>query len=155
MQYLTLYTEVLSLFVIPEPLCNNNLSHFVIPGELKWRTTTKKLMSLFNHVVRKKCYISTSTRPIATKLDKEVASDERMLFAKPHNLFITCIYQVTWPVATKLDNMVPLDKGKFYIQHAKCTRSLSFDFTDLVKIHYVFKTKRLAKKIPETKRFLR
>ena len=97
---------------------------------------------------QKKCYISTSTRPIATKLDKEVASDERMLFAKPHNLFITCIYQVTWPVATKLDNMVPLDKGKFYIQHAKCTRSLSFDFTDLVKIHYVFKTKRLAKKIP-------
>ena len=33
--------------------------------------------------------------PIATKLDREVASDERMLFAKPHNLFIMWIYQVT------------------------------------------------------------
>ena len=150
---------MLSLFLISEPFCNNNLSHFVIPGELKWRTTTKKLMSLFNHVVRKKCYISTSTRPIATKLDKEVASDERMLFAKPHNLFITCIYQVTWPVATKLDKIVLLireSSRSTRSQDAKCTRSLSSDFTDFyVQIHYAFKTKRLAKKIPETKRFLR
>ena len=49
-------------------------------------------MSLFNHVVIKNV---NSRRPIVTKLDNEVASDERMLFAKPHNLFITCIYQVT------------------------------------------------------------
>ena len=57
-------------------------------------------------------------------------------------------------VATKLDKMVALDTGRFYIQHAKCTRSLSSDFTDLVKNHYVFKTKRLAKKIC-LKRFLK
>ena len=59
------------------------------------------------------------------------------------------------PVATKLDKMLALDKEKFYIQHAKCTRSLSSDFTYLVKNCHVFKTKRLAKKIPETKDFLR
>ena len=58
-------------------------------------------------------------------------------------------------VATKLDKMLALDKGKFYTQHAKCTRSLSSDYTDLAKNHYVFKTKRLAKKIPKTKKFLR
>ena len=57
-------------------------------------------------------------------------------------------------VTTKLDKMVALDTGKFYIQHAKWTRSLSSDFTDLVKNHYVFKTKRLAKKIC-LKRFLK
>ena len=59
------------------------------------------------------------------------------------------------PVATKLDKIVALDTGKLYIQHAKCTRSLRFDFAGSVKNHYVFKTKRLAKKIPETKKFLR
>ena len=50
----------------------------------------------------KNCYISISTRPIATKLDREVGSDGRMLFAKPHNLFITWIYQVTWNVISPI-----------------------------------------------------
>ena len=64
------------------------------------------------------------------------------------------------PVATKFNRMVADDKGKFYIELIKCTRSLSTGFTDLVKNHYAFKIKRLAKKIwlkriPETKKFLR
>ena len=37
----------------------------------------------------------------------------------------------------------------------KCTRSRSSDLTDLLKSHYLFKAKRLAKKIPETKKCLR
>ena len=38
--------------------------------------------------VKKSC-ISTSTRPMTTELDKEVASDEKMLSFKLHNLLIT------------------------------------------------------------------
>ena len=58
------------------------------------------------------------------------------------------------PVATKFNRMVADDKGKFYIELIKCTRSLSTGFTDLVKNHYAFKIKRLAKKI-WLKRFLK
>ena len=59
---------------------------------------------------------------MATKLDREVASDEKMLSSKSHNLLISWTHQVAWqikkryisistrPVATKLDRMVTYDK---------------------------------------------
>ena len=114
----------------------------------------------------KKRYIFTSTRPIATKLDREVASDGKMSVTKPHNLFITWIYQVTWQIKNaispiprdlwppNLTGLLLMIKGKFYIELIKSTRSLSTGFTDLVKNHYAFKIKRLAKKI-WLKRFLK
>ena len=43
-----------------------------------------------------KRYISTFTRPVATKPDREVATDEKMLFTKSYNSLIRGTYQVTW-----------------------------------------------------------
>ena len=42
-----------------------------------------------------KRYISTLTRPVATKPDREVATDEKMLFTKSYNSLIRGTYQVT------------------------------------------------------------
>ena len=47
------------------------------------------------HMTNEKSYTSTSTRPMATKLDREVASDEKMLSTKSHKPLITWTYQVT------------------------------------------------------------
>ena len=55
------------------------------------------------------------------------------------------------PVAIKLDKMLALDKGKFYTQHAKCTRSLSSDYTDLAKSHYVLRQKGWLKRFLKQK----
>ena len=46
----------------------------------------------------KKSYISTSTRPMANKLDRVVASDEKMLSTKSHNPFVTWKQQATWQI---------------------------------------------------------
>ena len=73
-------------------------------------------------MIDEKSHISTSTRPMATKLDREVASHEKMLSTKLQNPLITWAHQVTWkikngsisistrPVATKLDRTVAYDK---------------------------------------------
>ena len=56
---------------------------------------------------------------IAGRLDREVASDKKMLSKKSHNPLVTWINLVTWQgytsifkrlVATKLDRMVAYDK---------------------------------------------
>ena len=46
-------------------------------------------------MTNKERYISISTRPVATKRDREVASDEKMLSTKSHNPLITWAHQVT------------------------------------------------------------
>ena len=69
-------------------------------------------------MTNEKSYYFTSTRPLVTKLDREVASDEKMLSSKLHSPLITWTHQVTLqiisvstrPVATKLDRMVVFDK---------------------------------------------
>ena len=38
-----------------------------------------------DHVTNEKRYISTSTRPIGTKLDSHLASDKKMLSTKSHS----------------------------------------------------------------------
>ena len=85
----------LSLFVIPDPLCNKNCWVKLKDHHQQTYATLKSRGQVITWQMRKR-YISTSTRSITTKLDREVASDESMLFAKPHNLFFTWIYQVTW-----------------------------------------------------------
>ena len=57
-------------------------------GGLRWTTISSKVTWSFDHVANEKCYISTSTMPTATKLDTEVASDEKMLSKKLHNPLI-------------------------------------------------------------------
>ena len=42
-----------------------------------------------DHATSEKRYIFVSTRPMATKFDREVTSDEMMLSKKSHNLLIT------------------------------------------------------------------
>ena len=93
--------------------------------------TTTIVPWLFNQVLRWSCdkwksYISIFTRPMATTLDREVASDERMLFKKSHNPLITWTHQVTWqmkkcyisistrPVITKPDKMVAIIRNQNY-----------------------------------------
>ena len=49
-----------------------------------------------------KRYISTSTRPLATKFDREVASDEKILSTKLHNPLITWTHQVTRQIKNAL-----------------------------------------------------
>ena len=48
-----------------------------------------------DHVTNAKSYISTSTRPTATKLGSEFASDERILSMKSYNPLIMWTHQVT------------------------------------------------------------
>ena len=52
-----------------------------------------------DHVTNEKRYIFVSTRPVATKFDREeIASDEKMLFTKSHNPLITWTPQVVWQI---------------------------------------------------------
>ena len=87
----------LSLFVIPDPLCNKNCWVKLKDHHQQTHATLQSRGQVITWQMKKR-YISTSTRSITTKLDREVASDESMLFAKPHNLFFTWIYQVTWQI---------------------------------------------------------
>ena len=74
-----------------------------------------------DYVTIEERYISTSTRPMTTKLDRDAASDEKMLSSKSHDPLITWIDQATWkkpryisiftrPMATKVDRMRAYDK---------------------------------------------
>ena len=48
-----------------------------------------------DHVTSEKRYISTPTRPMAIKVDREAASDEEISSIKSHKLLILCKRQVT------------------------------------------------------------
>ena len=48
-----------------------------------------------DHMTSEKHYISTFTRSVATKPDREVATDEKMLFTKSYNSLIRGTHQVT------------------------------------------------------------
>ena len=66
-----------------------------------------------DHVTNENHYISSSMKPKATKLDREVASDKRMLSTKSHNLLVTWALLIsisTRPVVSKHDGMVAYDK---------------------------------------------
>ena len=112
----------------------------------------------------KKRYIFTSRRPIATKLDREVAFDKKMLFAEPHNLFITWIYQVTWQIKNVLspiprDLWTPnLTRWLLLIRKNSISNRPSAQEALVpilrIKDNYVFKTEKLTKKIC-LKRFLK
>ena len=78
-------------------LMNTILRRLEIQGRVPLQTKPRDPFITWSgdQVTNEKSYISTSTRPIATKLDKEVASDEKILSTKLHNLLIMWTHQVT------------------------------------------------------------
>ena len=53
---------------------------------------------LCNHMRNEKRYISIPARPMATKLNRKVAYDEKMLSTKSYNPLITWTHQVAWQI---------------------------------------------------------
>ena len=53
------------------------------------------IMCSGDHKTNKKSFISFFTRPMATKLDRDAAFDEKMLSTKSHNPLIMWTHQVT------------------------------------------------------------
>ena len=49
-----------------------------------------------DHLASEKCYICTSARGMATRLDRKIYSDEKNLSTKSQNTLITWTSQVTW-----------------------------------------------------------
>ena len=107
-----------------------------------------------NHVTNEEHYISTSTKLMATKLDREVACDEKMLYTKPHNLLITWTHQITWQIktvistisrdlwATKLDRIVTYDKERQTSEWRVLLIMQSRKFTWQIKKRYIWTSVR-------------
>ena len=107
-----------------------------------------------NHVTNEEHYISTSTKLMATKLDREVACDEKMLYTKPHNLLITWTHQITWQIktvistisrdlwATKLDRIVTYDKERQTSEWRVLLIMQSRKFTWQIKKRYLWTSVR-------------
>ena len=62
------------------------------PPSIKSFVALRMLSS--DHVTDKKCYILTSARPIATKLDEVVGSNASLLSTKSQNLLIRWSHKV-------------------------------------------------------------
>ena len=89
-----------------------------LPYLTRWRFTVKghhplSLLTLWSrdqvtsyHVTDKKRYISTSARPMATKLGRVVGSNAGFLSIKSHNLLMTWSHKVTWQMKNILNSLL-------------------------------------------------
>ena len=69
---------------------------YLVGRRRKVKSTSSKVTRLFDHLTNEGRYIPTSTKSMAAKIDREVASNGNIWFIKPHNLLITWVHQVTW-----------------------------------------------------------
>ena len=81
--------------------------------DLRWSTTSNKVTWPLiawsdDHVRNKKRYIYHSARPMVAKVNRQVASDGKMLSSKSHNPLITWTHQVTW----QIENVIPPFPGE-------------------------------------------
>ena len=88
-----------------------------LPNLTRWRFIVKShyplsLLTLWSrdqvtsyHATDEKRYISTSARPMATKLGRVVGSNASFLSIKPHNLLITWSHKVIWQMKNVLNSL--------------------------------------------------